>query len=312
MENLILSLSCVTPMFLILCVGLLVRRFNIVSEESFHQLSTLSFRALLPCLMFHNIYSADLQTAVRPRIMIFLLLWVLVWFLFNYGLYAKLIPSPQRRGAFVQNSFRSNIAVIGVSLAQSMMDEEWLAAMAMAISVLVPLYNILAVVTLESCRGGRVAPGKMVRGIVTNPLVLGCALGFVFLLLRIQLPEPVDRAVSSLGSAGSVTTLLALGGSFQFSGLRQNWKPAALCSVIRLIIAPLLALTLAVFLGFQGEALGIILICTAAPTATTSYPMALAYGSDHELTGQLVVTTSLFCSLTLFLWIFALKQIGLM
>lgn len=312
MENLILSLSCVTPMFLILCVGLLVRHSRIISENSFHDLSTLSFRALLPCLMFRNIYFADLQTAVCPRVMAFLLLWTLGWFLFNYALYSKTIPSPQRRGAFVQNSFRSNIAVIGVSLAQSMMDEEWLAAMAMSISVLVPLYNVLAVITLENCRGGRVNPQRTLRGIVTNPLVLGCALGFVFLLLRIRLPEPVERAVSNLGSAGSVTTLLALGGSFQFSGLRRNIKPTVLCSVIRLVITPLLALTLAVWLGFRGEALGIILICTAAPTATTAYPMALAYDSDHELTGQLVVSTSLFCSLTLFLWIFALKQVGLM
>lgn len=312
MENLIISLSCVTPMFLILCVGLLVQRSHIISEESVHDLSTLSFKALLPCLLFYNVYSADLRTAARPEIIAFLVLWTLGWFLFAFILFSKTVSDPKRRGAFVQNAFRTNIAVIGVSLAQSMMDADWVAALAVSISVLVPIYNILAVITLETCRGGNIDLRKTLRGILTNPLVIACVLGFVFLFLGIRLPGPVEKAVSSLGSAGSVTTLLALGASFQFGGLRKNWRPAVLCNIMRLVLAPLLSLTLAVLLGFRGGALGIVLVCTASPTASTSYPMALACGSDYELTGQLVVTTSLFCSLTLFLWIFGLKQLGLM
>ena len=49
----------------------------------------------------------------------------------------------------------------------------------------------------------------------------------------------------------------------------------------------------------------------ASPIASSTYPMALVYDSDHDLTGQLVITTSLFCCFTLFLWIFLCKQLGL-
>ncbi|MCI8870199.1 MAG: AEC family transporter [Lawsonibacter sp.] len=312
MENLLLSLRCVTPMFLILCLGPLVRRFRIISEDSVHDLSTLSFRALLPCLLFYNVYSADLRTAAQPGLLAFLLAWTLGWFLLGCVLFTLTVRDPRRRGAFLQNVFRSNIAVIGVSLAQSMLDAQWVAAVAVSVSVLVPLYNVLAVVTLETCRGGRLDWKKIVKNILTNPLILACVLGFLCLLLDIRLPEPVEKAVSNVGSAGSVTTLVALGASFRFDGLRQNLRPVLFGTVLRLVISPLAAVTLAVLLGFRGGALGVILICTASPTATTSYPMALACDSDHELTGQLVVATSLFCSLTLFLWIFLLKQTGLL
>ncbi|MCI8423595.1 MAG: AEC family transporter [Lawsonibacter sp.] len=312
MENLILSLNCVTPMFLILCVGLLVRRCGVLSEENVHALSTLSFRALLPCLLFYNVYSADLDTAAQPHVIAFLMLWTLGWFGAGYVLFTCTVKDPRRRGAFIQNTFRTNIAVIGVSLAQSMLEPEWVAAVAVAVSSLVPIYNVLAVITLETCRGGKLDWKKTVRGILTNPLVIACVLGFLCLGLDVRLPAPVEKAVNSMGSAGSVTTLLALGASFQLRGLEANFRPVVLGSLLRLVLAPAVALTLAVLLGFRGGALGIILICTASPTATTAYPMALACGSDHELTGQLVVTTSLFCSLSLFLWIFVLKQLGLL
>lgn len=312
MENLIISINCVIPMFLTLCTGMLVRRSRIVPETMFHQLSTLSFHALLPCLLFYNVYSADLSHDAQPRLILFLLLWTVLWFGLNFLLYTFAEPDSRRRGAYIQNAFRSNIAVVGVSLAQSMLGQSSMATVAMAVSTLVPLYNILAVITLETCRGGGINVKKTVLGIIRNPLILACVLGFVCLGLRIRLPGSVERTVSNLGSAGSVTTLIALGGSFQFSGVGKNRGRLILCTLIRLVVTPLLALAAAFFLGFRSEALGIILICTASPMASTSYPMALACDSDHELTGQIVVTTSLFCSLTMFLWIFLLKQSGLL
>ncbi|WP_158099012.1 AEC family transporter [Flavonifractor sp. An100] len=312
MENFIVSLNCVIPMFLTLCVGFLVRRAQVVPEVMFHHLSTLSFQALLPCLLFYNIYSTDLTAAVQSDLLAYLIAWVLVWFALCYAYYTLREPDPRRRGAYIQNSFRSNIAVIGVSLAQVMMSSHGVALLSIAISLVVPLFNILAVITLETCRGNRVDLRHTLSGIFHNPLIRACLLGILFLLLGIRLPSSVEQAVSSLGNAGSVTTLLALGASFRIGGLTGQIWTVVRCSLVRLVLAPAAALIPAILLGFRGDTLGAILVCVATPTASSSYPMALACGSDHELTAQLVVSTSLFCSLTLFLWIFLLKQIGLL
>lgn len=298
-------------MFFILCAGLLVRRLQIVPEEMFHHLSTLSFRVLLPCLMFCNVYGADLDI-IQPCPPAFLVVFVLLVFGTGTLFYTKTQPDPRRRGAFIQNSFRSNIAVIGVSLAQSMMSPEGVVVMAIMVSTLVPLYNILAVITLETCRGGQVNGKQALMGILRNPLIVACLLGFLCLGLHIQLPAPVEKAVSSMGNAGSVTTLLALGASFQFNGVGKNRKALVHCCLVRLVLVPALAIVSALLLGFRGDALGAVLVCMGAPTASTSYPMALACDSDHELTAHVVVTTSLLCSLTLFIWIFLLKQLGLL
>ena len=297
-------------MFLTLCVGLLLRRAHIVPDDAFHHLSTISFRALLPCLLFYNVYSADLSAAVQPRLLLFLVLWVLGWFGVNYAYFSATEADPRRRGACIQNAFRTNIAVVGVSLAQNMMGQDGMAALVFAISVVVPLYNVLAVITLETCRGGAMSPKKALGGILRNPLIIGCLLGILFLLTGLRLPVPVEQAVKNLGNAGSVTTLLALGASFELSGVANNWKPLLRGTLHRLVTAPLLAFAAAILLGFRGDALGTILVCLASPTASSAYPMALACDSDHELTAQLVVITSLLCTFTLFFWIFLLKQLG--
>ena len=313
MENFIVSLRCITPVLLVMCLGIWVRARKLVPEELYGHLSTLCFHFLLPFQLFFNIYDARLEGAFSPRLLVFLEAGILTWFLANYALFAVAEPDRRARGACIQNAFRSNIAVVGVSLAQSMMgDGPGVAAMAIATAVLVPTYNALAVFTLESCRGGRADIGSIVKQILKNPLIQASVLGVVFLVLEVRLPQPVEQTVKNLGNAGSVMTLVSLGASLRLNGARKNFRRAALCSVHRLLITPLILVTAACLLGFRGDELGVILICAGAPTATASYPMALACGSDHELTAQVVVTTSLFFCLTMLFWIFGLKQLGLM
>lgn len=313
MENFLVSVRCITPVLLVMCLGIFIRSRNLVPDEMYGHLSTLCFHFLLPFQLFYNIYGTRPEGAFSPRLLVFLETGTLIWFLANYAFFAAAEPDCRARGAYIQNAFRSNIAVVGVSLAQAMMGGgPGVAAMSIATAVLVPTYNVLAVVTLESCRGGRADVGAVARQILENPLIQACVLGVIFLVLEIRLPQIVDQAVKNLGTAGSIVTLVSLGASLRLNGIRKNLRRAALCSVHRLLIAPLVMVASACLLGFRGDDLGVILICAGAPTATSAYPMALACGSDHELTAQVVAATSLFFCLTMLFWIFGLKQLNLM
>lgn len=313
MENFLVSVRCITPVLLVMCLGIFIRSRGLVPEELYGDLSALCFHVLLPFLLFYNIYDARLEGAFSPRLLIFLEAGTLIWFLVNYAFFAAAEPDRRARGAYIQNAFRSNIAVVGVSLAQTMMGGgPGVASMAIATAALTPTYNALAVFTLESCRGGRTKAGAVVRQILKNPLIQACALGVIFLALEIRLPQPVEQAVKNIGNAGSAMTLVALGASLRLDGIQKNLRRAAVCSVHRLLLAPLVLVAAACLLGFRGDDLGVILICAGAPTATSSYPMALACDSDHELTAQVVVATSLFFCLTMLFWIFGLKQLKLM
>ena len=309
-QNLIIAINCVTPVFFSICVGYLIRRTNVVPAETYSHISTVAFYILLPAQIFANIYGAELSTAFDPDVMLFMVVGVLLWFCVAYGSCTLLEPDRRARGAMVQSFFRTNIAVIGISIAGPMMDSAGLACMSMLIAVVVPIYNVLAVVTLESCRGQKVDLRSTLKGIATNPLIIACMVGLVFLLTGLKLPSSIETAVRNLGISGGVMTLLSLGASFQVRGLMKNWKKVTVANLLRLVVAPFVFVVSAILLGFRGNALGCILMCTASPLAAAAFPMAIARDSDHELTGQIVVTTSFLCCFTMFLWIFFLKQLG--
>ena len=312
MQNLIIAINCVLPVFIVICTGALIRNSGKVPPEVFPKLSTMAFHFLLPCMLFNSIYQTDLSISFDPALIGYLIVFTLLWYVVGFVLCWFLVPDHRARGAFIQSFYRSNIAIVGISMADSMTGSEGVAAISMVIAILIPIYNILAVITLEVCRGGKVELRPTLVGIAKNPLIIGCLTGLVFLMLGIKLPGSVEKAISQLGTAGSAMTLLTLGASFQLNGVRENIKRVAIANLLRLVIAPFIAVGGAYLLGFRGVALGTILLTTAPSLASTSYPMALARDSDHEFTCQIVVTTSFLCCFTLFLWIFILKQLAIL
>lgn len=309
MENFLISVRCVTPVLLTICLGMWVRVQKLVPDELYGQLSILSFHFLLPFQVFHNIYAAKLEGVFSVQLLLYLEGGTILWFLINYVVFSKVESDRRTRGAYIQNAFRSNIAVVGVSLAQSVMGASGVALMSIMIAVVVPTYNILAVITLETCRGGKAKLGETGKMILKNPLIGASVLGIVCLILELRLPQPVEQTVKNVGTAGSVMTLVSLGASLYLKGTRRNMGRILFCNVYRLLIAPLILVGGACFLGFRGDALCVILLCAGSPTATTAYTMALACDSDHELTAQIVATSSLLFCFTMIFWIFTLKQL---
>lgn len=312
MENLLISFNCVFPVFVTMFIGHLTHRARIVPEETFPQLSRLCFHVLLPIMMFTNLYTADFSVSFSGKLVFFLVLQVVIFFLIGYLTALRFVPDPRTRGTWTQAFFRSNIAVIGVALAEPMMDHAGVATMTIAIAIIVPLYNVFAVFTLESFRGTEFNLKQVLVNVAKNPLIIGSVLGIIFHLLPFRLPGALLSPLVNLGKAGSLLILVALGASFNLESLRGNSRNLAFLTFVRLIAAPAFGLILAALSGLRGNALGTILICAGTPMATTVFPMAQAYDSDYELAGELVVVTSLLCCFTMFLWIFLLKQSGVM
>lgn len=310
MENFVVAVNCVLPAFVMLLTGYLAKRCGAVSEEIVPQLNRFCFTVLLSLYMFNNVYTVDFDSAVSPGLVLFLLAQTLVLFAGGFAAVSRGIEDSRRRGAYLQAAFRSNIAIIGLTLAQTLMDAAGAASMAVVITVLVPVYNVLAVIALERFCGTAVSAGRLVKSIFKNTLVIGSLLGLGFSVLRISIPGAVMSALISMGKAGTVLALVTLGISFNFSALRENWRQVMRLSVLRLVIIPAFTVGAGLLFGFRGNDLAVVMLVSAAPMASTAFSMARMYDSDYELTGQVVVATSFFCSLTLFVWIFLLKQTG--
>ncbi len=307
-----LALNAVSPLFFSMAAGFLAQKAEILTRQDVPKINKVAFQVFLPCLLFYNVYTSDLSAAVRPRLILFAVIGVLLVFTVSVFGVLRFVPQPDRRGVISQGIFRSNYVIMGIPIAQALVGTENLGPVAILVAVVVPIFNFLAVTVLESFRGGRAKLGAVLLGIAKNPLIISSVLGLVFLMLKLRLPKLVEQSIASLGSIATPLQLFLLGAFFRFSGLRRYVKPLAAVTCIKLLITPAFTLGAAAALGFRGVEFVALIGVFASPTAVNSFTMVQQmHCGDEELAGDIVVCTSAFSVLSLFLWIWLFKSLGM-
>lgn len=307
MESLKLSFESVMPLFLLMLLGYTLKNLKLADKSAFDAMNKLIFKAFLPVLLFYNIYTTNLEQVFDPGLVLFFVVGVLCVFTVGYFAVLLLSRDNRKRGVMLQGFFRSNFAILGVPLVKYVCGDTAGGLASLMVAIVVPLFNILAVICLERFRDGKVYIGKMLKGIVTNPLVIGCILGMIFLLLNIQLPSFLEKAVNDVSKIASPLAMVVLGASFTFSSMKGYIKEIIITVSVRLILVPLIMLTAAILLGFRGEALACLMVAFGSPVAVSSFAMAQQMNGDEKLAAHLVVVSSAMCLLTLFVWIFVLN-----
>lgn len=310
MESFTICLNAVLPIFLLMAVGYAARCFHLLDRADVAKINKIVFRAFMPAMVFYNIYSSDLSSAVRGSLLAYAVLGVLAEFLISSGYALLFVKDSHRRGVVIQGLFRSNFVIIGLPIAESLVDGD-LGPVAMLLAAVVPLYNVLAVITLAIFNGQKPEWKKVLLDILENPLIIGSAVGIAALLAGIRLPAPLEKVVSQMSDATSPMLLFLLGAFFQFRGMRGHVRELAAVCLGRLVVFPALFLGLAAAMGFRGVELVSLLGIFASSTAIASFTMAQQMGGDAELAGDIVVWTSALCSFTLFGWSLLFKLLAL-
>lgn len=310
MNNFEVCINAVVPIFLIMALGYLARCLGALEREDVPKLNKIAFRYFMPLMLFHSIYSTDISATLQPRILGFAAGCVLIEYFASLAFVLLTEKDPSRRGVKTQGMYRSNFVIIGIPLATALVEGADLGGVVLMIAVVVPMFNVLAVITLEAFNGRRPSIAHLVCDILKNPLILGTAAGLLFIVTGIKLPAFVESAVEQIGAATNPLLLFLLGAFFKFDGLKRYAKDIAQVAAARLVIFPAIFLTLAMLLGVRGvEFAGMIAIFGSA-TAIASFTMAQQMGGDAELAGDIVVATSALCPFTMFCWAYLFKTLG--
>lgn len=306
-----ISANAVLPMCLIMALGYGTRRLGWIRREEISAINKIAFRIFLPCLLYYNVYCSDLSGSFDPLLMAYAVGGVLLTFGLSLGYTLLTEKLPERRSVMIQGMFRSNYVIMGIPVATALLGAGELGTVSILIAVVVPLFNMLAVVVLEVFRGQRPKPLHVLGQIVKNPLVIASALGILTLAAGIRLPHILEQTIQNVSAIASPLQLFLLGAFFQFSGLKTYRRELVTVSAAKLIVSPGLFLGLGALLGFRDAAFVSLLGVFASPTAVNSFTMAQQMGGDAELAGDIVVVTSAVSMLTMFLWIFLFKSLGM-
>ena len=312
MENLILSFNIIFPLFLLMVLGYFLKAVGMLDKTTLKKMNSLIFKAFLPCLIFYNVYTSEVSDMFDKNLIIFSVVSVVVCFLILMALIPLIEKDNKKRGVIIQGIFRSNFVIFGIPLSVALYGEGIVGSAAVLIAIVVPVFNFLAVLSLEIFRGGKPDIVKILKGIATNPLILSSLIGLIAMGIGLKLPSTVEKAIGDVSKITTPLALIVLGGSLDFKKIGGNTKQLILCIIGRLVLVPCVFLPAAVLCGFRNAELAILLSLFGSPTAVSSFTMAQQMGGDDELAGQIVVFNTTLCVVSVFLWIFVLKQVGVM
>lgn len=311
MSNFEVCLNAVFPLIAMMLVGFVVRLTGLVNGKDVEKMNKVVFRVFLPVLVFKQVYNSDLANAIRPRLLLYAVLGVLAAFGLACITAKLLIRNRSQRSAVIQGIYRSNFAIIGIPIAQSLLNGADTGAVSVLLAVVVPMYNVLAVIILETYSDKHDSVGHVLLDVAKNPLILGSLCGIIFLIFGWKLPPLIESVVNSMSGVGSPMMLFLLGAFFEFRRLREHLYPLTVACVGRLVVMPAIFLLLGALLGFRGVEFAALIGIFASSNAVAAFTMTQQMGGDAGLAGDIVVVTSTLCPFTIFGWSFLFKSLGM-
>lgn len=314
-QNLVTCLNILLPIFAVVALGFFLQAKQIITDGFIMVGSHILFYVVLPCSLFMNLYGSDFSDIFNPKLVLFVVAAHLAFVLACALILPVFFRDRGQCGIVVQGAFRGNVLLLGLPLAANMYGASGMAPTALVMAYIIPLYNILGVITLSVFSGGdkqRVQWKDLCWKIIKNPLVLGTLAALPFVIFQIHLPGVVTETISDVGGIGSVFGLLLLGAQIRLPSLRRNAAPIVVATVLKLAGLPLLMMGAAILIGFNNAELGSVFILSAAPASVTSFIMASTMGDDGELAGQIVFVSTIFSTFTLLGGLYALTLLGIL
>ena len=267
------ALNVTAPILILLILGISFRRTGFIDQHFINIANSFVFNVTLPCLLFFSISAAPLTHASHTPLFLFgafitlgsaLLFWLI----------SLILIEPDKRGVFIQGAFRGNLGIIGIALVFNAYGTEMLAIASLYMALIAIIDNPLSILILKP-KGHR--PHK---SILTNPIIIAVFLGLIFSGLQVSIPTFISQSGQYLAQLTLPLALICIGGSLYWKNFRNHPKDVIWATLCKLLLMPLLGTSLAIYLGFRDQELGLIYLMLSSPTAVSSYIMAKTL-TDH-------------------------------
>jgi len=301
-------INTLLPVFLIIALGVLLRKTKFLSAEFVAGLNRLVFWIGLPCLLFYKVATAGYDYRLAGRTALVMIVGMLCCIVIAYIVAFIIRIRPRAIGTFVQGTFRGNLYYVGLALiiysfagSDSKISAQMENTAILVMALLVPIYNIASVIVLLASRHGldRYVPLKIAREVITNPLFLACAAGVIYSQIFPPLPLVISRALSAVGQISLPLALIGIGAVLIQSKIAGCGTPALAASIIKIGVSPVVGFWAAHLMGLGAGETRVVLLFLACPTAVTSYVVAEQLGGDEKLSAAIIVVSTILSIISL-------------
>ena len=313
MENLIFSLNATIPIFLMMLLGMLFRKLGWMDEVFAAKMNKFVFLVPLPVLLFEQLATVDFSEVWDIKFILFCFVVTAISITIS-TLISLLWKDRSIKGEFIQATYRSSAALLGIAFIQNIYGTAGMAPLMIIGSV--PLYNIMAVVVLSLFKPGnnsfdKALVKKTLKGIATNPIIIGIVAGFVWSALKLPMPLILHKTVSSIGATATPMGLMSMGATFEMKKATSKMKPTLVAVFMKLVGFCAIFLPVAAMLGFRNEQLIAILVMLGSATTVSCFVMARNMEHEGTLSSGVIMMTTLLSAFTLTMWLDVLRSFGL-
>lgn len=305
-------LDVILPVFLIIGFGYLAARRGLFPDTAVDAVMRYAQNFALPLLLYQNIATLNLGEAFAPPLLLSFYIGAFAGFAFGFTL-ARLVfrrALPDCVAIAFACTF-SNTLLLGVPITERAYGPEALAGNFAIISIHAPLIYTFGIVLMEWARsrgtgavGSQALLRQVLRGVFTQPLVLGLAAGFTVNLSGLSQPGFLVAAVEMMARSGLPAALFALGGVLWRYRPEGDKALIVVVTVSSLVLHPALTYGLGrLVFGLDVDALRSATITAAMAPGVNAYVFAHIYGVGKRVTASAVLFATALSILTTWGWL---------
>jgi predicted permease len=299
----------VLPIFVVVFIGYLFRRFEYLDDNYIKINNRLIFNFFLPSLLFYEISKTEIRAENYVPILSVMFLSICCIFIVSFFI-GKLIKMPKNSiGTFAMNNFRANYAYMGLPVCYYAFGKEGLAIGSVLMAIIVPFVNLLSVVSLSIGKSGDKNKVKIfIQSVFINPIAFSCILGLIFSFFTIELPVFITRSIDIISKVALPLALIGIGATINFKYIRGNKLYLLLVVVIKLIFLPFVALIMIYAFAIKLDTTAkILIIMLSSPPATVNFVLADIMGGDKDLSSSAIMLSTVLSIASFIFWLTILK-----
>lgn len=287
----------ILPIFLVFGAGFVAARRLFADGSADKSLSRLVFYVFSPCLVFTSLATSDVGAGEIGQIVLFAVIMTLGMGAAAWALARLSHLSPSETSSLLLVAMFGNIGNYGLPLNELAFGEKALDRAVIYFVVSSVMMFSLGVIIAARARTATVS--QVLARIIRVPVVHALWLAGLMRFDVLKLPSPLLKSAALLARGTVPLMLLILGFQLSRVQLRAKWRLVGLATAVRMVLAPLVAVSLAGVLGLGGLTEQVSVVEASMPSAVYTIILAIEFELAMDLTSSVVFVTTLISPLTL-------------
>lgn len=290
-------LTTILSIIIMIGLGYFLKRIDFLSEKDIDPFNKIVMYILMPCMIFHAIFTADISLIPKLGILPFIILASsFATGIISYFILKQLKLDDKKLWSVLVTVMIANTAFMGYPVTLGIYGQAGFLRAIFCDMATLCIFLLLSFVLILKF-GGTIKTAF--KKIALFPPVWAVVLGLCFNWLNIPIGSVLDNTVNYLGQGAIPLIMVTFGLSIDFSALARSKSMIVFTSIMKLAFFPIVAFLIVNYLGLMDLQYQVSIVEAAMPSGMLSLLLSITYKLDYELTSDCILINTVISLITL-------------